>query len=192
MSEHIRPIVERIKGLREIAGLSPEAMAKELGIPAKQYLEYESGSVDIPVSFLFEVAKRHKVELSAILSGDNPRLHVYCVVRKGKGLEVERRRQYHYENLAANFINKKAEPFMVAIDPESENAPLEFSTHHGHEFNYVLEGTMNIVVDGHDIILHEGDSIYYDSGYKHAMKALNGSKVKFLAIVFPESKGASA
>jgi mannose-6-phosphate isomerase-like protein (cupin superfamily)/DNA-binding XRE family transcriptional regulator len=191
MTEHIRPIVERIKGLREIAGLSPEVMAHELGIPSELYLEYESGTVDIPVSFLFEVAKTHKVELSAILSGDNPRLHVYCVVRKGKGMEVERRRQYHYENLAANFINKKAEPFMVTIDAESENAQMEFSTHHGHEFNYVLEGAMKIVVDGHEIALSEGDSIYYDSGYKHAMKALGGSKVKFLAIVFPETKGTS-
>jgi quercetin dioxygenase-like cupin family protein len=106
-------------------------------------------------------------------------------------MEVERRRQYHYENLAANFINKKAEPFMVTIDAESENAQMEFSTHHGHEFNYVLEGAMKIVVDGHEIALSEGDSIYYDSGYKHAMKALGGSKVKFLAIVFPETKGTS-
>jgi quercetin dioxygenase-like cupin family protein len=167
-------------------------MAKELGIPSEQYLECESGTVDIPVSFLFEIAKWHHVELSTLLTGDNPRLHVYCVVRKGKGLQVERRRQYHYENLAANFMNKKAEPFMVTIDPESENAPLEFNTHPGNEFDYVLEGTMKVVVDGHEVVLNEGDSIYYDSGYKHAMKSVNASIVKFLAIIFPEGKGTAA
>jgi quercetin dioxygenase-like cupin family protein len=31
--------------------------------------------------------------------------------------------------------------------------------------------------------MNEGDSIYFDSGFKHAMKALNNEQVKFLAIV---------
>jgi len=42
---------------------------------------------------------------------------------------------------------------------------------------------MMIIIDGHEIILSEGDSIYFNSGYKHAMKALNDQQVKFLAIV---------
>jgi quercetin dioxygenase-like cupin family protein len=42
---------------------------------------------------------------------------------------------------------------------------------------------MMTIIDGHEITLNEGDSIYFDSGYKHAMKALNNEQVKFLAIV---------
>jgi quercetin dioxygenase-like cupin family protein len=88
-----------------------------------------------------------------------------------------------YENLAFNFINKKAEPFMVTIAPYSDNTPVEFNSHPGQEFNYVIEGTMKIVIDNHEIILKEGDSVYYDSAYKHAMKALNNKPVKMLAVV---------
>ena len=43
---------------------------------------------------------------------------------------------------------------------------------------------MMTIIDGHEIILNEGDSIYFDSGYKHAMKAMNNEQVKFLAIIF--------
>jgi len=183
MNDQIKLIAERIKELREISGVTYETLAAEFGIPADLLSQYESGSIDIPVGFLYKVAHRFNVELSALFSGENPRLHVYCVVRKGKGLNMERRKQYKYENLAYNFINKKAEPFIVTIEPSSEKTQMEFNSHPGQEFNYVIQGSMKIVVDGHDVILNEGDSIYYDSNYNHAMKALNNAPVKMLAII---------
>jgi transcriptional regulator with XRE-family HTH domain len=183
MLEEIKLIAERVRGLREISGISHETLAKELGLSPEQYLEYESGNVDIPAGFLIKVAQKNNIELSALLSGENPRLHVYCVVRKDKGLYVDRRKQYKYENLAYNFINKKAEPFIVRIDPSPESTPMEFNSHPGQEFDYVITGTMKIVIDSHEIILNEGDSVYYDSGYKHAMKALNNAPVKMLTII---------
>jgi len=183
MTDQIKQIADRIKDLREIAGISEATIAKNTGISVKQYLEYESGKVDIPISILFKIAHLLKVDLSALLSGEDPKLHVYCVVRKGKGLSVERRKQYNYENLAFNFINKKVEPFMVTVDPEPENTPLLFNSHPGQEFNYVTEGSMKVIIDTHEIILNEGDSLYFDSGHKHAMKALNNKPAKFLAIV---------
>jgi mannose-6-phosphate isomerase-like protein (cupin superfamily) len=47
----------------------------------------------------------------------------------------------------------------------------------------VLEGTLMIVVDGHEIILNEGDSVYFDSAHPHAMKALNNQPSRFLAFI---------
>jgi transcriptional regulator with XRE-family HTH domain len=183
MKEKIQFVAERIKELREISGLSASALAQELGISQDVILQYESGTVDIPVGFLYKVAHKFGIELTAILTGENPRLHVYCVVRKNNGLSVERRKQYKYESLAANFINKKAGPFIVRIEPDTENTPMEFNSHPGQEFNYILEGAMKIVIDTHEIVLNAGDSIYFDSSYKHAMKAVNQTSVKMLAIV---------
>ncbi len=183
MTEQIKQVAERIKGLREIAGIAVETIAKDCGVSAKQYLEYECGKIDIPISFLFKIGHRLNVDLSAIISGEDPKLHVYCLVRKGKGLSVERRKQYKYENLAFNFIDKKAEPFMVTAEPEPDDSPVIFNSHPGQEFNYVIEGSLKVIIDEHEIILNEGDSLYFDSGYKHSLKALNNKPAKFLAIV---------
>jgi transcriptional regulator with XRE-family HTH domain len=183
MNEEIQLIAERIRELREIAGISVESLARDLGVHQDLIRQYESGAVDIPVGFLSKAAHKFGIELAAILTGENPRLHVYCVVRKDRGLRVDRRKQYKYESLAANFINKKAEPFIVTIEPQPDNTPMEFNSHAGQEFNYVIQGTLKIIIDTHEIVLQEGDSIYYDSGYKHAMKALNQTMVKMLAIV---------
>ena len=51
---------------------------------------------------------------------------------------------------------------MVTIDPGPEGASLEFNSHPGQEFNHVIKGTMMTIIDGHEIILNEGDSIYFD------------------------------
>lgn len=183
MSEQIRQIAERIRELRNISGLSLEKLAEEFQIPVETYREYESGNTDIPVSFLYEVANRFKVELTAILTGENPKLHTYCVVRRDKGISVQRRKHYDYQSLAYNFIHKKAEPFLVSVDPEPDDAPVHFNTHPGQEFNFVLEGTLKVIVNGHPIVLEEGDSLFFDSSAHHGMKALKGRRARFLAVI---------
>jgi mannose-6-phosphate isomerase-like protein (cupin superfamily) len=183
MTEQIKQIASRIRELREISDLSPEQLASALDIDINVYKDYETGQIDIPVSFLYTVAQHFNIELAALLTGENPRLKVYSVVRKGKGLSVERRKEYKYESLAFNFINKAIEPFMVTVDPDPENTPIHYNAHPGQEFNYVMKGSMKIIIDGHEIELEEGDSIYFDSSHNHAMKALHGKPAKFLAII---------
>lgn len=183
MSEQIKLIASRIKELREISSISVQDLAAELHISEETYLEYESGNTDIPVSFLYQVANRFNVELAAILTGDNPKLHTYQVVRKGKGANVERREHYKYQSLANNFIGKRAEPFIVTVTAETDNHPVHFNSHKGQEFNYVIEGTLKIIINGHELVLEEGDSVYFDSSSNHGMKALNGKQAKFLAII---------
>ncbi|HOM01720.1 MAG TPA: XRE family transcriptional regulator [Acetivibrio sp.] len=182
MSEQIKQISKRIKELREISGISVETLARELGIDSETYSEYESGNVDIPVSLLFKIASKFDVELSEILTGEAPKLHTYSVVRKDKGVSVERRKDYKYQSLAYNFVNKKIEPFLVTVEPDS-NAEINYNSHPGQEFNYVIEGVLKVIINGHEIILNEGDSLFFDSSAKHGMKAMNGKPARFLAII---------
>ena len=183
MSGKVEQIAMRIKELRGIAGVSPEALAEGIDIPVAKYREYESGSVDIPIGVLYEVAGFFKIDLTEILTGEAPRLHKYCLVRKGKGVEVARRSPYGYRSLAFNFIHKKAEPFLVEAKASSEGEAVSLNSHPGQEFDYVLEGRLLIVIDGHELVLEEGDSVFYDSGAQHGMKALGGAAARFLAII---------
>lgn len=183
MNEQLKLIASRIRELREIAGSSLPDLSGQLEIDPRQMASYESGETDIPVSVLLKLSHRYNLELADLLSGEQPKLHVYSVVRKGKGIRVDRRRQYTYENLAANFIHKKVEPFIVTVEPDKEDQSTEFNSHPGQEFNFVLEGCLMVIVDGHEVVLNEGDSIYFDSGYKHAMKALNNLSARFLAVI---------
>jgi len=183
MPNEIREIGERMKALREIAGYSCEKLAGILGLSVEEYLKYESGETDIPISILFKIADEFHVEFTALATGKEPRLQRYTLVRSGKGLDVNRRKDYKYNNLAYNFVNKKAEPFLVTVEPQPDDKPVPRNSHPGQEFNYVLEGTLKIMLDGHEIILQPGDSLYFDSSIPHGMQALNNQTAKFLAII---------
>lgn len=183
MPEQLKQIAMRIKELRVIANISVETLAKELKIPIEVYIQYENGEMDIPVSFLYGIAQKFNIELTAILTGGEPRLHIYSLVRKGKGVSVDRRKEYKYQSLAYNFIHKKAEPFLVTVDPENSDIPVSLNAHPGQEFNYVLEGALLILIHNQELILYAGDSIFYDSTFRHGMKALDNKSVQFLAVI---------
>lgn len=183
MTENIKQVAMRIRALREIAGESAESIAAALTVSAEEYRKFESGEADIPVSYLYEIANHFKVELTALLTGEEPRLHRYCLVRSGKGPSIERRQEYQYQDLAYNFVHKRMEPFLVAVEPSPGDRPGRFNRHPGQEFNYVLEGTLKVYIDKNEVVLSPGDSLYFDSGCDHAMVALNGKPARFLAII---------
>ena len=183
MNEQIRQIADRVRSLREIARLSAESCAQDLGIPLETYREYESGATDIPVSFLYQIAQKFQMELSSILTGEEPRLRIYSVTRRGQGVKVERHKDYDYQNLAFNFIDKKMEPFLITVELGPESAPIPLNAHPGQEFEYLLEGSLRVVVDRHEVVLAAGDSIYFDSGHPHGIQALGGAPAKFVAVI---------
>lgn len=183
MNEQIRQIADRIRGLREIARLSAETCAQDLGIPTQTYRDYESGEADIPASFLYQVAGKFHVELSSLLTGEEPRLRVYAVTRAGRGVKVERRKDYGYQSLAFNFVDKHMEPFLITVEPRAEGEPVPRNAHPGQEFNYLLEGTLHVVIDDHTVVLSPGDSIYFDARHSHGMKAVGSTPARFVAVI---------
>jgi transcriptional regulator with XRE-family HTH domain len=183
MAEKIKQIAMRLKTLREISGETVEKAAKAMGISKAEYVKFESGKHDISASFLYEVAAHYNVELTALLTGSEPHAHNYSLVRKGCGPKVDRSREYKYRDLAYNFAHKKMEVFEVEVDSKTGEKPTHFNSHPGQEYNYCLEGTLMVVVDKNEVILKPGDSIYFDSGIKHAMAAMNKKPARFLAVI---------
>ena len=184
MNDEIKLIAERLKGLREVLGLSVDDVAATCDITSEKYLELESGSVDISVSILHRISHGYGVELTTLMFGDEPKMSSYFVTRKGKGVSVERTKAYKYQSLAAGFSKRNADPFMVTVHPKPEDELVFQNSHAGQEFNYVLSGRLLIQINEKEIILEEGDSVYFNSAFPHGMKALDGQVVKFLAVIF--------
>ena len=183
MNEEIKQIAERLKGLRDVLELSVEDIAGVCSISPEEYFKLESGTVDISVSVLHKISHAYGVELTTLMFGDEPKMSSYFVTRKGKGISVERTKAYKYQSLAAGFSKRKADPFMVTVHPKPDSEPIYQNSHEGQEYNYVISGRMQVQINEKDIILEEGDSIYFNSNLPHGMKALDGKEVKFLAII---------
>jgi transcriptional regulator with XRE-family HTH domain len=184
MNETSREIIERVKTLRDIAGMSPEELAADLGFTPIEYNNWESGEIDFPIGVLVEIASKFKVDLSELVAGKTSKLKSFCLTRAGDAPVVSRRPMYGYWNLAYNFHNKKAEPFLVEAAAETGDKPFSLNTHPGHEFCYLLEGSLLISIGGRELELNPGDCIYFDSNEAHGMKALGGENARFIAVIF--------
>ncbi|MDL2253771.1 XRE family transcriptional regulator [Ruminococcaceae bacterium OttesenSCG-928-I18] len=183
MSELNRDIGARIKGVRDLNGLTREEFAKQLGISTELLAQYEGGSTEIPVSILHEISSKFDVSMTELLTGESAKLSVYSVVRKGKGVGIERRKDYDYKSLAYNFSDRKLDPYYITVEPKPEGEPVHMTSHSGHEFLYVLEGSVRVVVAKYETLLQEGDSIYYDSTYPHGIQAAGGKTARLLVTI---------
>jgi len=182
MMKPYEEIAPRIFGLREAMGLSVEEMAQKTGFTPEEVARYESGTAEIPVSFLFELAKVCHVDTTVLISGGESHLKNWTMVKAGDGLSVERRKDYEYKALAYRFVGRKMEPFIVTVPPKSV-AELTFSHHPGQEFIYMLEGTLEITLDTKAVTLAAGDSLYFDSRTPHALRGLDGREARFLDVI---------
>jgi transcriptional regulator with XRE-family HTH domain len=182
MDERLMLIAERLKALREIMDVSAAEMAAATGMDETAYLEYEAGKNDFSFSFLYSAAGRLGVDIVDLMTGETPRLSVCSFIKKGQGLKLERRKEYKYEHLAPIFKNKKMEPFVVTVEPKDVDARSHMNSHEGHEFDYVLEGSMTLYIDNQTLKMEAGDAVYYDAKHKHAMQA-EGGPCRFLAII---------
>jgi len=183
MTDQLSEIGGRLKALRNILDISPETMAERVHLDLTHYLAYESGEKDFSFSFLLNAAGILGVDVVDIISGDTPKLTTCALVRSGEGYHITRREAYDYKHLAFTFKSKKAEPFMVTVEPRDTSDEVIPHSHDGQEFNYMVSGSMELLLGGIVYVLNEGDSVYFDSGLPHAMRAIGKQSARFIAVV---------
>ena len=180
----LQQIAQRVRELREIMQISITEMASLCDVSEVQYTALESGEQDFTVSLLQTIAKRCGIELNVLMFGEEPKMSSYFLTRKGTGVSIERRTAYKYQSLVSGFSGRKAEAFIVTVEPTVEPRTMTLNHHEGQEFNYVLEGRMQLNVGGKELTMEPGDSLYFDAGLPHGMKALDDKQVKFIAVIF--------
>lgn len=181
MNESMEEIGLRIRGLREACDVTEEEMAAELEVDLATYQQWESTGADVPISAVYHMATMFNVDLTEILTGKAAKLSTYHVVRNGEGKEVDRYPGYKYDDMAWRYANKIMQPLLVALDPSDE--PAKLVTHMGQEFNYVIEGSVLVVMGDRDIVLDTGDSIYFNPQIPHGQRCHGDKTAKFITII---------
>ncbi len=191
----IKEVAARIRELRSIAGLDVREIAREVGVTVDEYLACERGDMDLNFAFLYRCAQVFGVDVTDIIEGSSPKLAGYTVVRNGEGQKIEQAHGMVYYNLASAFKNRIAEPLYVrsVYSEEAQSRPIELTSHEGQECDIIVKGALKVQIGNHVEVLHEGDTVYYDSGTPHGMIATNGGDCLFYAIVLnPNGEPASS
>ena len=181
----VSPLMEialRIREMRRITGFTEKEMAEKTGVTEAEYRSYETGTVDLPFTFLHKCSLAFGLELTDLLEGQSAKLSSYSVTRRGCGLITAAEDGITIRNMAALFRQKLATPYWVTYQP------IHTTTHGGQEFDLVLKGSMRVRVGDHEETLHEGDSIFYKSSTPHGMIAVDGADCTFLAMIMASTE----
>lgn len=178
--EPINEITARIRELREVCDYTQEQLAAELGVTAEQYAGYEQNG-DFPISVIYEIANKFKVDFNELITGEPSRIDTYHVVRRGNGKSISRFQGYRFKDLAFRYADKIMQPLLVTLEPSDE--PAKLVSHAGQEFNLVLKGSIAVVFENQEIVLNEGDSIYFNPTYPHGQRCCGDSKARFLTVI---------
>ena len=178
--ERINEITARIRELREVCDYTQEQLAEELGIPAEQYAGYEQNG-DFPISIIYEIAVKFKVDFNELVTGEPSRIDTYQVVRRGMGKSISRYPGYRFRDLAYRYTDTIMQPLLVTLEPSDE--PAQLVSHGGQEFNLVLKGSIAVMFEDQEIILHEGDSIYFNPAHPHGQRCYGDTKARFLTVI---------
>ena len=189
----VSPLMEialRIREMRRITGFTEKEMAEKTGVTEAEYRSYETGTVDLPFTFLHKCSLAFGLELTDLLEGQSAKLSSYSVTRRGCGLITAAEDGITIRNMAALFRQKLATPYWVTYQysEELQHQPIHTTTHGGQEFDLVLKGSMRVRVGDHEETLHEGDSIFYKSSTPHGMIAVDGADCTFLAMIMASTE----
>jgi transcriptional regulator with XRE-family HTH domain len=182
-------IGKTIRKLRMQKGLTLQNVSDDTGLSKPLLSQIENDIAAPPIATLLKISRALGVDIGYFFQR-NPAPERISVVRRNEQREVmrlirgrEAKVGYRYESLAHFMPDKQMEPFMVEIEPRSEEE-LTFYNHPGEEFLYVLGGSMEFRGAEQVIKLGPGDSLYFDSGILHAVRGLGGKKVRAIAVIF--------
>jgi transcriptional regulator with XRE-family HTH domain len=154
----------RIRYLRRMQALTAEELAKRAGVSQSMISQIERGQVSPSLETLWKLSHCLKVPVFSFFETEDQ--EVVTIMRKGEQQVLKRVRPNILYQLLAPSSGKQISFFKLILEPgEDIDSPLMF--HSGEECGYMVQGSMRIEVDGNMYILHEGDSIYFDSNLPH-------------------------
>jgi DNA-binding transcriptional MerR regulator/mannose-6-phosphate isomerase-like protein (cupin superfamily) len=155
------PVGERLRKLRLGRAYPLARVAKAAGVSVGFLSALERGHMSASVSTLRRLARFYRMNILSLFdpSESNPGR-----VRPGERKVLEAGRGVHMELLS--WGNTVMEPHLFRVAPSAGSG--ESYAHEGEEFLFILQGCLEIELDGGERHrLEEGDSFYFESSTHH-------------------------
>ena len=182
---------QKIKTLRQRKGLTLQQIADKTSLSVPLLSQIESEVVAPPVATLLKISKALNVNIGYFFQEEESGKRT-VIVRKNERKQIFRRIHedpskvgYYYESLAYPKADKHMEPFQVQFEVKKKE-DLVFFNHKGEEFVFVLEGQLECNYEDETFLLETGDSLYFDSSFPHAFRAVGKKNALAIDVIYAE------
>lgn len=177
-------IGRRIKASRIKKKFTLEQLAKQTGFTKGYLSRIEKSEKSPPLATLGIIARVLGITISYLVGEEEQQVSI-SLVKKGERPLIPRKGtayEYAYEAVAHTFPNKKMEPFILTLPLKPKKKTI--TQHEGEELLFVLEGTMKFLHGTQELIVEEGDCIYFDSSIPHFGESLGNKEAKCFMVIY--------
>jgi transcriptional regulator with XRE-family HTH domain len=168
--------------LRRERGLSLRSLADLSGLNFNTLSLIETGKTSPSVSTLQQVANALGIAITAFF--DSQPVKKSIIHQKSGARPHVAYSQLILEDMAAGLNLRKAQPFLVTMEVGASSGP-DAIVHTGHEFVYLIEGSITYTIDGGEYLLEPGDSLVFEAPLPHQWENTGEMPSRSLLILCP-------
>lgn len=168
-----------MRGIRSRKGWTLKQMSEQSGIPVSTLSKVEHDRLTLTYDKLQQVSQRLNIRMSDLFAEENEAGSQHVTGRRSLGLLDNAVRvktdNYDYYYLCTDLRQKRMIPIITRIRAHSAREFGELVRHHGEEFVYVAEGSIEVHSEFYDpVVVKAGEGIYIDSSMGHAYVTADG------------------
>ncbi|MEM1154146.1 MAG: cupin domain-containing protein [Pseudomonadota bacterium] len=159
----------RLREVREQAGLSQRELAKRAGVTNSAISMIEKNSVSPSVSSLKKVLSGLPMSLMTFFDSEEMEVAGIPVVYSQDDFLESMVDGIQWQLIGKSYPDR-AMSFMTESMPPGTDTGEEMYQHEGEEAGYIVEGALELTVDGQVYTLHAGQGYYFDSRRPHRFR----------------------
>lgn len=186
MEDYIIGIGKRIREIRKEQGLTISTVAANADVSNGLISRIENGRTIPSLPVLLNIINALKIEIAAFFNSlpDNGKAS-FIVSRKAENSIIEKEddaKGFEYKYLFGKSLSSIAfEAVLLEIQPGSQRGKVETDA---YEFKYMLKGECVYVIGDEEVMLYEGDSIFFDGRIPHVPVNRSSEPTTMLVLYF--------
>jgi len=159
-------IGEKIKKLRLARGLTQEELAERTDLSRSFISQLESDKTSPSIDTLEVILRALGTDLKHFFSDFEEEKIIFKKEERVPVYDLPEGVSMAY--LMVGVEDKPIDPMIVELEPGAKTEEEDY--HEGNEFGYVIEGRVELYLDGVKYKLRKGDAFYYKADKKHYVK----------------------
>ncbi len=157
---------DKVRSLRKKLGMTQKELAEQVGLTPSFISQLEKNLISPSLDSLLRLSEKLDTQPIYFLTDEQSGPWQKMIIKPKERQEVHLKgakvAEVKLQLLVSDVLNRRMEPYLVSLK-KGGKINGNFFNHRGDEFAYVMEGDVEVEIQGEKQVLRQGDSIYIGS-----------------------------
>jgi transcriptional regulator with XRE-family HTH domain/KaiC/GvpD/RAD55 family RecA-like ATPase len=183
---------DKVRSLRKKLGMTQKELAEQVGLTPSFISQLEKNLISPSLDSLLRLSEKLDTQPIYFLTDDQSGPWQKMIIKPRERQEIHLKgakvTDVKLQLLVSDVLNRRMEPYLVSLKKGGKISG-DFFNHRGDEFAYVMEGDVEVEIQGEKQILRQGDSIYIGSTAPLKWVNLGKGETVLLWVLSPPREG---